>query len=163
VKIEGQECLLRFGGFAGYELGANGAVDLYLIDEDTWSTVVPSPDPRHGSPGARSVHGLVSYSNPKYPGAIALLFYGEKAPSSAGHDGAGTFWDDIWLLYSYAADGPDAFQWKHVGVSSRSPDARGWFGCSALGGPEKNKGAVMYGGLTSSNERADDLWALVVD
>ncbi len=161
ANIGGKDCLLRFGGFAGYEVGSDGAVDVYAIDQDSWKTVVPSPDPKHGLPGARSVHGFVSYSNEKVPGAVALLFHGEKEPSSSGHAGAGSFWADVWLLIYDSST--ESFSWRNVPVQGRAPEARGWFGSAALGAAGVSRGAILYGGLLSSNERADDLWALLVE
>ena len=45
---------------------------------------------------------------------VALLYYGEKAPSSLGHAGAGEFWDDVWVLLAH----PDAkAQWKKLNLT----------------------------------------------
>ena len=95
-----EPALLRWGGFAGYELGGDNALDIYLPSSNSWQTVYPStPD---GAPGPRSVHGFLGV-NLGGPGTnaeklVAVMFMGERDPSALGHAGAGAFWDDVWGL-----------------------------------------------------------------
>jgi hypothetical protein len=87
--------LIRFGGFAGYELGPEngGGLDVYHIARNEWVTAKPKPDGER-QPDKRSVHGLVGIYKPINDGqeiVRALLFSGEKgpAPPELGHAGAG--------------------------------------------------------------------------
>lgn len=102
-------------GFAGHELPTTKPppFDVYIPSTDTWFALTPAPDPVYGCPGPRSVCGLVAFTVPSSSAAdgeertdsspipVALLYYGEKAPSSLGHAGAGEFWDDAWVLFAY--------------------------------------------------------------
>lgn len=152
-------------GFAGYELGSDHTVDIYYPTSDTWITVVPAPSSSHGYPGARSVHGLVPFSHPFYPTAVALLYHGEKEPAKDGHAGAGEFWDDVWLLQATREDHENGgLEWVRVPVEGPSPEGRGWFPSASF--VEAKSGmtkVVMHGGLLSSNKRSEDTWVLEVD
>ncbi|KZT72908.1 galactose oxidase [Daedalea quercina L-15889] len=159
--------LIRYGGFSGYELPKEaGIVDVYVVQDDKWLTVTPTADSEHGVPGARSVHGFQPFksSSPSLSSALAVLFYGERDASSLGHAGAGTFWNDVWLLSktnssSYA----DGWQWtKVITDSSSAPEGRGWF-ASAEWLEDGASRIVMHGGLLSSNERSDELWELQIE
>jgi len=166
TMISNHNVLLRFGGFAGYELGEDNAIDIYTIDYNTWRTCHPSADPTYGLPGARSVHGFVGiHPSPESSGRpsspIAILFYGERDASNLGHAGAGTFWNDVWVLYGNATDGGD-FAWRKARVEGESPEARGWFPCAAWYESGKTK-VVFQGGLLGSNERSSELWVLDVN
>ncbi|EIN08195.1 galactose oxidase [Punctularia strigosozonata HHB-11173 SS5] len=177
ATLSGQDVLLRFGGFAGHELPTPehaGTLDLFHIATNTWRTLTPSPDAVHGFPGARSVHGFASFRAPALPGCVALLWHGEKAPSAAGHAGAGEFWDDVWALtFDPRPDADDiaaGLQWKKLDVApGNNPEGRGWFPPASipaieLGAPDgaSSDVAVMFGGLLSSNERSGELWVLQV-
>jgi hypothetical protein len=151
-------------GFAGYELGADNTLDTYTIKTNTWNTVVPGPDPVHGSPGARSVYGLVPFQSKSNQAAIALLYHGERDASSLGHAGAGTFWDDVWLL-EYHKSGEDRnLAWKKVDAADgeKKPEGRGWFPSASFVDERGETQVAMFGGLLSSNERSDELWMLTI-
>jgi hypothetical protein len=157
-------CAFRNEGFAGYELGADHTLDIYTISTNTWRTVLPSPDSTHGYPGARSVHGFVPFQSKSNPAAIALLYHGERDASSLGHAGAGTFWDDLWLLeYHKSKDGN--LSWKKVDIAedSKKPEARGWIPSASYVDEHGETKVVMFGGLLSSNERSDELWLLEIE
>jgi hypothetical protein len=97
-------------GFAGHELDS---FDIYDVRGDAWRAVLPAPDPEHGSPGARSVYGLVPFVSSRYPRSLALMYHGERGPSALGHAGAGEFWDDVWLIEA-GAEGEPELSWKYV-------------------------------------------------
>jgi len=110
-------------GFAGAQLplateDTPPSLDIYTPSTDTWSTVYPDPDPEHGFPGPRSVHGLIPFTIHTHANTsgipVALLYYGERDASSLGHAGAGVFWDDAWLLLATPSTG--ALRWKKLRV-----------------------------------------------
>ncbi|KAF8121609.1 galactose oxidase [Boletus edulis] len=160
--------LIRFGGFAGFQLpqvtqGTPPPLDIYTPSTDTWSTVYPAPDPEHGFPGARSVHGLVPFvtrSNvtpERIP--VALLHHGERDASSVGHAGAGVFWDDAWLLVvTSTSTSTPSLEWKKLRVEGTAlPEPRGWFPSASYVRDGKTR-VVLTGGLLSSNERSGEVW-----
>lgn len=153
--------LLRFAGFAGHQLGEDHAVDIYDIASNTWRTVTPTPDPSHGHPGPRSVHGFVGFSSPAHPTAVALLYHGEREASALGHAGAGKFWNDVWLLHGDSGE-EGTLKWERVAVLGDSPEGRGWFPCASWVDDSATTRVVLFGGLLSSNERSDELWALEI-
>jgi len=136
-------------------------MDIYDISSDTWKSVVPSPDPTYGHPAPRSVHGFASFRSNKHTEAVALLFHGEKDASAVGHAGAGTFWDDAWMLSFNPIHG--RFSWTMLNVESTKPEARGWFAYASSGEYEETTSVIMHGGLLSNNERADDMWLLRIN
>ncbi|KAK4699753.1 hypothetical protein P7C70_g6505, partial [Phenoliferia sp. Uapishka_3] len=161
--------LVRFGGFAGFELG--GPLDVYDVDRKEWSTGVEVAE--GGGPEKRSVHGLVGLSGVKVQAegkeVVAVMFMGERegAPAELGHDGAGAFHSDAWALISSTPSSattsytPASLSWIPLPVSKSSteaPEARGWFASSAFGDDK----IVVHGGLNEKNERLDDLWSLEV-
>lgn len=147
-------------GFAGEELGT---FDIYDTRDDSWRIVIPVPDPQHGSPGQRAVHGFVPFVSPRYPRALALVYHGERSPSALGHAGAGEFWDDVWLLEA-GSEGEPELAWRHVPVPGDrpAPAPRGWFPSASWERDGETK-ILLQGGLLSSNERSDELWLLEID
>ena len=135
-------------------------LDIYTISTDTWRTVIPSPDPTQGYPGPRSVHGFVPFQSKLNPAAVALLYHGERDASTLGHAGAGTFWDDIWLLEHKGGN----LSWKKVEITEdrTNPEGRGWIPSASYVDEHGETKVVMFGGLLSSNERSDELWVLEV-
>ncbi|KAF8436632.1 hypothetical protein L210DRAFT_3548775, partial [Boletus edulis BED1] len=87
---------------------------------NTWLIVYPAPDPEHGFPGARSVHGLVPFvtrANAILEGIpVALLYHGERDASLVGHAGAGVFWNDAWLLVTSTSTSTPSLEWKKLRV-----------------------------------------------
>ena len=110
------------------------------------------------------MHGLVGFNHPKWPSAIALMYLGEKAPSSQGHAGAGSFWDDVWLLQEGKATAENGgLEWKYVPVEGTGPEGRGWFPSASYTDETGRTKVVSYGGLLTSNARSDELWLLEID
>lgn len=141
--------LWRFGGFDGkQELG--GQLDFLDLsnEKNGWQTVTFRPE---GCPGNRSVSGLQSCT---VGGSVYLLAYlGERDASYKGHDGAGTFWNDIWSL-QINEDGVPADAWEKCGFKQGLDPlpARGWFASDRMG----DKSIVLFGGLNDKNERESD-------
>ncbi|TFK50737.1 hypothetical protein OE88DRAFT_1746957 [Heliocybe sulcata] len=158
------DVLLRFGGFAGYELPKDHSLDVYSISGNSWHTVVPIPDPQYGHPGPRSVHGFTSFHSKSPPliDAVAVLYHGEGEASNLGHAGAGNFYNDVWLLF----DSPGGLAWKKAsnGESREAvPEGRGWFPPVSWVKENGETTVVLFGGLLTSNERSDELWALEIE
>lgn len=159
TKLGNSDVIVRFAGFAGYQLGSDNVLDVYNIAANTWSSTVPEADPSHGRPGPRSVHGLVGFQSAKFPNARAVLYHGESEASDLGHAGAGSFWSDVWFLEEKT--GAETLHWKCIPVEGAGPAGRGWFP-SAAWTDEGETRVILQGGLLSSNERSDELWSLEV-
>ncbi|KAI0361023.1 galactose oxidase [Trametes cingulata] len=160
------DVLLRYGGFNGNELpNVAGSVDVYSVAEDKWYTVEPTSDPTHGSPGPRSVHGFSPFQSRSLAlsDAVAILYHGERDASTLGHAGAGTFWDDAWVLTKASGDILSGWAWRKVEIDGDAPEGRGWFPPASWVDPDGNTRTVLFGGLLSSNSRSDELWELRID
>ncbi|OBZ79796.1 Epithiospecifier protein [Grifola frondosa] len=134
-------CLASIGGFSGYELLRFPALDIYSISSDKWHSVQLQPY------------------------AVAVLYHGERDASSLGHAGAGTFWNDVWLLTKDAvAVETEGWAWRKIVVEGKNlPEGRGWFPSASWVDDSGNSHIVMHGGLLSSNERSDELWELRIN
>jgi hypothetical protein len=164
-------------GFAGHELPADHSIDIYTPATDTWIRAVPAlADPTRPGPGARSVHGFVPFRSPAQPSPastastsagpipVALVFHGERDPSSKGHEGVGSFWDDLWVLEHKADIDGWEFIWRevHVEKDAASPEGRGWFPGVGFVDEEGKSRAVVFGGLLGSGDRSGETWVLEV-
>lgn len=163
-----QTCILT--GFCGHELPAAGELDVYVVSEDRWATVQPIPDPAYGSPGPRSVHGFAPFQSPlpELANAVAVVYHGERDASNAGHAGAGSFWEDVWLLSKEPGEDVLAgWAWQRLDVVSEDddhfPEGRGWFPPVSWVDPHGESKVVMFGGLLSDNSRSDELWELEIN
>ncbi|RUP48999.1 kelch repeat protein [Jimgerdemannia flammicorona] len=144
--------LWLFGGFNGNELDD---LRTYSIATDVWSSPTVLTSSR---PPARSVHGLVHLGDSRL-----VTLYGEKDPSLVGHEGAGKFWDDIWVLDIH--EGGQKVEWRQVTIDGAAgsgghvvkPKDRGWFQAVAWKGK-----VVLSGGLDVDNGRLGDLFVLDV-
>ena len=193
-------CLYRFGGFDGKsELG--GQLDRLQLStstsEDKTGTRKTAMTPLNGvwdvvkppqgtaAPGNRSVAGLQPVTTGQGRNYL-LLFLGEKDPSSAGHAGAGKFWDDVWAFDVHsdrmtAASVYDATKkligadthedlWSKIKIPESSmtadpithPGERGWF-ASAQSNDPGFASVVIWGGINGRNERLGDGWTLKID
>ncbi|KAL8747656.1 MAG: hypothetical protein Q9190_000503 [Brigantiaea leucoxantha] len=148
-----------------------------------WEVVQLSPEVP--SPGNRSVAGFEHVTTGQGRNYL-LLFLGEKSPSSLGHSGAGEFWDDVWS-YQIRPQGMTAASFKDatrelVGAKTgegtwmpvdipktasthgarRCPGELGWF-ASDQGHDMGPSSVVLWGGVKSNNERANDGWILTVE
>jgi len=126
-------------GFNGKEMDDFWAYD---IQAGTWEKLqeqgqVPEP---------RSVHGGCTV------GESVWIFGGEGAPSTIGHDGAGTHFNNSFLLDT------NTLLWKKIDFKSDVPSPRGWFAATAIPG-----GAAIFGGLSNQNERLDELYLCYIE
>jgi hypothetical protein len=157
--------LWRFGGFDGAgELG--GGIDCLDISNlvgdnmaetnSEWLFLSYQTDgAQEGDakgPGARSVTALIP-SHSSTGGERLLVIMGEGKPSpTGGHDAAGNFYDDVWSL------DPALGVWEEMTIVGDGPGARGWFDADSYA-----KGAIVWGGLNSDNEREGDGWVLSLE
>lgn len=134
-------------GFDG-QREQGGCLDVYSRDEDKWNTHVYEADGVQG-PAARSVAALLGV---RVDGRVYLVtLFGERDPSSLGHQGAGKMLGDVWAF--------DVEDERWVEVETRGdemPDARGWFDTDVLG----ENTVIVQGGLGESNNRLGDVWSL---
>lgn len=142
--------LYRMNGFDGVtEQG--GSVDIYDPQTDSWTVISYTPDGVSG-PTPRSVGALlpVTIDGRNY----LVTFFGERDPSSLGHQGAGKMLGDVWAFdlggkVWVKVDG-------QADAEGQYPAARGWFDAGVIG---KHR-FIVQGGLGESNERLGDVWSL---
>lgn len=140
--------LYRMNGFDGNtEQGGN--VDIYSPDTDTWTSHAFKPDGKEG-PEARSVSALLPV---RIEGRTFLVtLFGERDPSSLGHQGAGKMLGDVWAF------DVESRVWTEVRQSGDArPVPRGWFAADVW---DDHRRVVVQGGLDESNARLGDLWVL---
>ncbi|KAJ9107311.1 hypothetical protein QFC21_000761 [Naganishia friedmannii] len=177
-KSEPQQVLVRYGGFAGHELGSS--LDVYDPSSRSWSTL-SLPPTSDSTPEPRSVHALIPFpssSTTRESGDIvALMLFGERdpAPVELGHNGAGKFHSDVWALRytpspadkdsNAQADIADGFSFQRVHMGHEAhpdgeerPEPRGWFGADLWTDGDGAGRVVVFGGLNGKNERLGDLW-----
>lgn len=139
--------LYRMNGFDG-EKEQGGKIDIYEPGSDSWSSHSFIPDGQTG-PTPRSVATLLSVV---VDGRSSLVtMFGERDPSSLGHQGAGKMLGDAWVFDI------EREKWARVeSLSNEIPDPRGWFDADILG-PDT---VVVHGGLGEANNRLGDMWIL---
>lgn len=147
---DGSGKLYRMSGFDG-KTEQGGAIDVYDLETDTWSSIKFKPDGTHG-PMPRSVSSLVAVN---VDGRQRLLaFGGERDPSSLGHEGAGKMLGDVWLWDLQSKT------WNQLAIEGERPCPRGWFASDVVKSPNGNDAFVVHGGLDERNQRLGDVWVL---
>ncbi|KAJ7491857.1 kelch repeat protein [Mycena galericulata] len=170
ITIPGSTPLLvRYGGFAGHELG--GSLAYFSPASGTWGSVaMPGKEGDTGHPMARSVHALVPVSPPiALPDSghlVGVMLFGERGPAPAhlGHLGAGQFHNDAWALICKLSAVSDTnehgfvfTELKQEGKDGGVPEARGWFAADWEQGDQAGH-VVVQGGLNDANTRLGDVW-----
>lgn len=128
-------------GFSGEELD-----DVHYCDvkAGNWARVETLGE----KPSPRSVFSTLSI------GKYIFTCGGEIDPSDLGHLGAGKFSDQVYALDT------ESLVWKRLEDGPGSddhPGARGW--CAfASGEHDGQKGLLVYGGNSPSNDRLDDIY-----
>jgi len=134
VLTEANEKLFVIFGFNGKEMDDSWQFDLKTLQ---WEKI----EPKGQIPEPRSVHGGCTVGNSIW------LFGGEGAPSGVGHEGAGSHFNNSFLL------NVETLEWKKLNpMDEVVPSPRGWFATTAIPG-----GAAVFGGLSDQNERLDEL------
>ena len=95
---------------------------------------------------------------------MILIYGGEVDPSERGHEGAGKFSSEVFLLDVTALrwhkprlvreEGGDG---EGEGLTGGVPGARGWFSAAPYG-----RGMVVHGGHTDTNDRLDDMYVVTL-
>ncbi|KAJ5724120.1 hypothetical protein N7488_002155 [Penicillium malachiteum] len=137
----------RMNGFDG-KTEQGGNLDIYTAETNSWDSHVYLPDGQAG-PSPRSVSALlpISINGRSY----LITMFGERDPSSLGHQGAGKMLGDVWGF------DVDSKKWEQVDLQgSVLPVARGWFDAD-VAGPGS---LIVHGGLGESNDRLGDVWKL---
>lgn len=139
--------LYRMNGFDG-KTEQGGNVDIYTPETNSWDTHVYSADGKDG-PSPRSVCALLPIFVSRQSYLITL--FGERDPSSLGHQGAGKMLGDVW---SFDIGNK---KWEQVELQGTElPVARGWFDADVAA----SDAIIVHGGLGESNDRLGDVWKL---
>jgi hypothetical protein len=142
--------LYRMNGFDGQK-EQGGSLDIYDPSENSWSSVTYPADGKSG-PEARSVGALLALEiNGR--GSLVTLF-GERDPSSLGHEGAGKMLGDVWV-FDVAGK-----SWTQVEADGAVPQPRGWFAADVVRGDDGKEAVVVHGGLAEDNSRLGDVWVM---
>ncbi|KAF7717308.1 Uncharacterized protein PECH_005088 [Penicillium ucsense] len=139
--------LYRMNGFDG-KTEQGGNLDIYTPESNTWEPHVYSADGEHG-PSPRSVSALLPICVRGRSYLVTL--FGERDPSSLGHQGAGKMLGDVWAFDL------ENKNWEIVELQgTKPPVARGWFDADVM----SSSAVIVHGGLGESNERLGDVWKL---
>jgi N-acetylneuraminic acid mutarotase len=144
--------LFRMHGFDG-NTEQGGRLDIFDIDENSWSTETYPADGKNG-PLPRSVCALLPVTIRDQEKLVTL--FGERDPSSQGHAGAGNMLEDVWI-YDIADK-----EWTKLETHGKDgvPEARGWFAADVIRPQDGEQSILVQGGLNENNERLGDAWIL---
>ncbi len=160
-----------------------GKEDVGYKESDPADAPLTGPDADDPWPAPRSVTRLEAVTVGGGREYLVLMF-GEGDPSGVGHEGAGSFYDDVWAFQVPSQQGSAASfadtvlsvvgrktgegRWARVittphddedDESVPGPVARGWFASAPMGSLEEN-GIAIWGGLNVDNQRLGDGWIL---
>eukprot|EP01050_Picozoa_sp_SAG11_P017431 SAG11_NODE_2516_length_3265_cov_3.032533_2_plen_353_part_00 len=130
--------LLLLFGFNGEQMG-----DLWTFELSTGEWVDRTLEQSGEIPSARSVAAATAVSDSEL-----FVFGGEAVPSDEGHEGAGAFTNDAFVLSQ------QSMEWSSVSRGGTELPARGWAGAATVAAGK----VVVWGGLDDSNTRANDGW-----
>ncbi|KAL4916380.1 hypothetical protein BDW62DRAFT_211952 [Aspergillus aurantiobrunneus] len=139
--------LYRMNGFDG-KTEQGGALDVFDYASNSWTTITYPVDGIHG-PSPRSVSSLLALRINNRASLVTM--FGERDPSSLGHQGAGKMLSDVWAF------DVESNTWEKVTTGVEGPPSRGWFDADVFG---DSPSIVVHGGLAESNERLGDVWLL---
>eukprot|EP00551_Chaetoceros_affinis_P008319 CAMPEP_0203669514 /NCGR_PEP_ID=MMETSP0090-20130426/5867_1 /ASSEMBLY_ACC=CAM_ASM_001088 /TAXON_ID=426623 /ORGANISM="Chaetoceros affinis, Strain CCMP159" /LENGTH=384 /DNA_ID=CAMNT_0050534217 /DNA_START=15 /DNA_END=1169 /DNA_ORIENTATION=- len=165
LPLSGGKKIGVIAGFAGEET-ADGHI--FNVETGQWDEKLLEEELEGMRP--RSV--CVSGSFPAL--GYSIIFGGEVDPSDCGHEGAGSFENDIVMLEestgkfikSFVNDTQsDGSNGNAIGSSTSWPQVRGWSDSASVDADETNSCGKLYvfGGLAGDDtnpERLDDFWAL---
>ena len=156
IAFSSSRKLYRINGFDG-KVEQGGAVDVYDLEQEKWSSIEYKPDGVDG-PEPRSVSAFIPIKTSAGRELLVTLF-GEGAPSDLGHAGAGRMFADVW------AWDVSAKKWHRVEFEGQGtrPLPRGWFDADVWAAADgKGDRVIVHGGLHDDNRRLDDLWMLQI-
>jgi len=131
------------GGFNGQELGDVHALD---VATRTWQEPISTEQMPPRSVFGIGMHAECGDAACAEPGIF--VFGGEAYPTDLGHEGAGTYTNEV-LRFS-AASG-----WKRLAAEGAAPSPRGWLAAACMPAC-----MVVHGGNSPSNERLGDMHML---
>lgn len=143
--------LYRINGFDG-KAEQGGTVDVYDPKSNYWTSQTYTPDGISG-PAPRSVSALLPVSADGK--SLLVTLFGERDPSSLGHQGAGRMLDDVWAYEI------ESKIWTKV-KTNVGPEPRGWFAADVASSSTSEMQILVHGGLAENNERLGDTWTLVL-
>ncbi|XP_061174172.1 uncharacterized protein LOC133183238 [Saccostrea echinata] len=124
-------------GFAGREMNDVHAFDTKSKTWQTLTFLTPLPP--------RSVFGVVSH------GTNIIVVGGEVDPSDKGHEGAGNFSNDTFILDTSVPQ-----KWVKVAVQGDVPEPRGWFTAAFS---DEDERLYIFGGNSETNSRLNDAYS----
>lgn len=146
--------LFLFYGFSGDQ---QGDVAVFDIAKRSWD-IFPQEAQKGDVPLPRSVFAMAP-AGAALPDQV-VLFGGERVASDLGHEGAGAFASDLYLLDL------KEFCWSALQAEGEGPKARGWAGMAPLepaSSVKSETSMLLFGGLDSDNNRLGDAWELVLE
>lgn len=131
-------CVYVIAGFNGREMN-----DVHKFDTVTklWTTMSFQK-----SLPPRSVFGNVT------DGTNIVVICGEIDPSDQGHQGAGNFSNECFILNTI-----EPLEWVRVSVTGGVPEPRGWFPAAYC---PIDKRFIIFGGNSDTNARLNDTYML---
>lgn len=135
--------LFVIGGFNGKELGDVHTYD--TVRKQGWQEVTGG----HHLP-ARSMFACGILSDEASNDWI-VVFGGESGPSDLGHEGAGSYANDVFGLDPNQPE----LGWKVLSVEGTAPSPRAWLAATSC-----LSGVALHGGNAPDNTRLSDMYML---
>lgn len=145
--------IYRMGGFDG-KSEQGGSVDVFDTKGNAWESIAFSAG--QDGPEARSVGALAVVSIDGRD--LMVTLFGERNPSSLGHEGAGKMLRDVWAFDL------ETKVWERVEpeAGTEIPAPRGWFDADAVSSTSVPGAIIVHGGLAEDNSRLGDVWKLTI-
>lgn len=149
ASTDGSRLFLIFG-FSGEQ---QGDVAVFDIEKCSWE-LFPQETQKGDIPSARSVFAMAPVGA-AWPDQV-VVFGGERVASDLGHEGAGAFTADLYLLDL------KELSWSALQTEGEGPEARGWTEMAPMEVEALRSGPslLLFGGLNPDNNRLGDAWEL---
>mmetsp|Transcript_60284 Transcript_60284/g.168370 ORF Transcript_60284/g.168370 Transcript_60284/m.168370 type:complete len:356 (+) Transcript_60284:69-1136(+) len=149
AAADGSRLVLMFG-FSGVQQGDLAVFDLA---DNRWK-VLPQEEQTGDVPLPRSVFAAARAGD-AWPDQV-IVYGGERVASDLGHEGAGAFTQELYVL-----DLAD-LRWTALKSEGDVPVARGWMGMAPLETQARPE-LLLFGGLDGGNRRLGDTWQLTLE